>query len=220
MYYALIADIVNSKKISQSERNAVQQKLEGVLGYVNQKYKSLIVSNFCITIGDEFQGILSVCKNLLEIITYIELSMLPVKLRFAVGYGAIETAINPLLPMGSDGPAWWKARSNMQVLKQKFGRGLKQQSNIIVSGKENKEITELINITLTLCCLIKSKWKDEHISIIKYIIDSYGLKSDIVQKKAADALNIMLYDLNKKLKTSRYFDYAMAMEKITAVMED
>lgn len=81
------------------------------------------------------------------------------------------------------------------------------------------QLTELINITLTLSCVIKYKWKQEHINIIKNIMKKFGLRSNIVQKKVADELNIQLKDLNKKLKTSRYFDFVMALEKITEVLE-
>lgn len=79
MYYAVIADIVSSKSIK--DRNAVQKKLQGVLDYVNENYANHITSKFCITIGDEFQGILTGCKYLFEIITFIELSMYPLMLR-------------------------------------------------------------------------------------------------------------------------------------------
>ncbi|MDD4003326.1 MAG: SatD family protein [Clostridia bacterium] len=221
MYYAIIADIVSSKKII--DRNAVQIKLQGVLDYVNDKYANEITSKFCITIGDEFQGILSKCKYLFEIITFIEVSMYPLMLRFSVNYDEIQTEINPQLSIGSDGPAWWHARTNLEELKQTFGKGLKEQTNIIVTNKLIKnamsQLTELINITLTLTCVIKYKWKQEHINIVKNIMKKFGLRSNIVQKKVADELNLQLKDLNKKLKTSRYFDYSMALEKITEVLE-
>lgn len=218
MYYTVIADIINSKQIEA--RRDVQKKLEKLLNDVNEKYSNYIVSKFCITIGDEFQGILSGCKKLFEIITFIEIKMHPVKLRFAVGLGNIDTDINKEMSIGSDGPAWWEARKALDSLKKKAGRGLKDQANVMIAaGNKKIELTALVNVILSIAGIIKEKWKEEHRKIILHIIENYGLTSGIVQKKAADGLNMKVYDLNKKLKTSRYFDYAMAFERVTDTME-
>jgi hypothetical protein len=219
MYYALLADIVSSKRIKSGERGAIQEKLKGALEYVNEKYAEQIVSKFCITIGDEFQGILKSCRFLFEIISLIETVMYPVKLRFSAGLGEIYTPINSELPIGSDGPAWWAARAGMDTLKQKSDRGLIKQTNIIISREKPDVFFDLVNAAISLCCAIKEKWKAEHVNIIRNMLVEFGLRSDIVQKKLAERLNIAKYELNKKLKTMRYFDFAIAFEKIIAAME-
>ena len=79
VYIAIIGDIKDSKKIDQ--RSQVQNKLRLVLEEVNEKYDSEIASKFTITLGDEFQGLLSRGANTMDIITEIEMKMHPVKIR-------------------------------------------------------------------------------------------------------------------------------------------
>ncbi|MGB4438298.1 MAG: SatD family protein, partial [Sedimentibacter sp.] len=55
-YIAIIGDIVNSKKIDN--RNDVQIKLKSLLKRIDEKYTDDIASDFMITLGDEFQGLL------------------------------------------------------------------------------------------------------------------------------------------------------------------
>ena len=106
----------------------------------------------------------------------IETVMYPVKLRFSAGYGEIYTPINSELSIGSDGPAWWAAREGMDFLKKNTDWGLKNQTNIRITRERPDAFFDLINETVSLCCAVKEKWKDEHLNIIKYIVENWGLK--------------------------------------------
>ena len=68
-YIAIIGDIVNSKKLD--DRNAVQINLKSLLKRINEKYTEDIASNFMITLGDEFQGLLKCGNNVMNIISEI-----------------------------------------------------------------------------------------------------------------------------------------------------
>jgi len=57
MYFAIIGDIVESKKILN--RNEAQEKLNHILKDINIEYERNIAAKFIITLGDEFQGLLS-----------------------------------------------------------------------------------------------------------------------------------------------------------------
>lgn len=216
-YYTIIGDIINSKKIL--DRNVVQRKLDNTLQSINKSYVNDIASRFAITLGDEFQAILYDSTKIFEIITRIDLEMIPTKIRYAVGYGEITTDFKDN-SLGMDGSSWWNARNTIDEIKQKHERGLKEIASIRVNGFDNKPIIDLINTSISLATHIRNKWKDEHINIIKFIINKYGLTSNIVQSKIADQLNITPSDLNKKLKTSRYFDYAILFEKVIKVLEE
>ncbi len=58
-----------------------------------------IASDFMITLGDEFQGLLTSGFHLVQIIDYIERSLFPIKLRFGVGIGEIHTEIKRNTPL-------------------------------------------------------------------------------------------------------------------------
>ena len=60
-YIAIIGDIKNSKKIV--DRGAIQEHLKKILDNINLKYSDCIASKFTITLGDEFQGLLTTGNN-------------------------------------------------------------------------------------------------------------------------------------------------------------
>lgn len=115
-YVAMIGDIKESKKIDG--RNMVQEKLNHILNHINERYSSDISAKFVITLGDEFQGLLSVNDHLLEIIKYIQREMYPVRLRFGIGIGEIYTDIFHEAAIGADGPAYYAAREAIEGLRE------------------------------------------------------------------------------------------------------
>ena len=116
MYCAIIGDIVDSKKIKN--RAEIQTKLENVLLAINKKYEIDIAANFVITLGDEFQGLLKLPKNLTRIIEQIKMELYPIKLRFGAGIGEIYTEINPKIAIGADGPAYHNAREAIEIIQK------------------------------------------------------------------------------------------------------
>ena len=114
---AIIGDIIDSKKIDENNRRVLQSKLSSILSEINEEYKEDIVSNFIITLGDEFQGLLNKSRYLLEIIEKIQFNISDVQFRFGLGIGKIYTDINREASIGSDGPAYHKARKSISVLK-------------------------------------------------------------------------------------------------------
>ena len=69
-YIAIIGDMRDSREIGH--RREVQNKLNSVLGTINEKYNSMIASKFMITLGDEFQGLLLEGVRVVDIIEEIQ----------------------------------------------------------------------------------------------------------------------------------------------------
>ena len=103
-YAAIIGDIKDSRKLDT--RKQIQKNLNHILNQLNTEYSFDISAKFTITLGDEFQGLLHNCTNLLHITETIQREMYPVKLRFGIGVGEITTDINPELAIGADGPSY------------------------------------------------------------------------------------------------------------------
>lgn len=159
-FIAIIGDIKDSKELEN--RREVQQKLNHVLETVNEIYCEDIASNFIITLGDEFQGLLRVCGDVLGIIKYIQRELYPVKLRFGVGFGKIHTAIFRYAAIGADGPAYYAARKMIEELREQEKKLKKQAADIQISiyGTEEFEITE-INAILVLMKLMEDGWSEK-----------------------------------------------------------
>jgi len=61
-------------------------------------------------LGDEFQAVFSGAQNIWSCIFVIESALHPVRFRFGLGVGGIDTAINRKQSIGMDGPAFHLAR--------------------------------------------------------------------------------------------------------------
>ena len=117
VYCAIIGDIVNSKKIPN--RQEIQDLFYSVLMEINMEFCNDIASDFTVTLGDEFQGLISKPSLSYEIIIKIKQKMSPIELVFGVGIGEMHTTIRRDISIGSDGPAYHYARNMVEKAKKK-----------------------------------------------------------------------------------------------------
>lgn len=216
MYYAIIGDIVHSKAINSKLRNDVQNKLKQILEGINQRYSEDIAAKFIVTIGDEFQGLLHHPSQLLKIIDEIQFKMYPVRMRFGVGFGDIDTEINREMALGADGPAYHNARSVIEQIKASEKGKLSGNANILFkSGREEHQmLLKLMNSSLQLCSFIEGKWTDKQRILIEKMIFS-GMN----QSTAAQELGIAQSSVQRRLKSAGYYDYYNARELIAQMLD-
>ena len=148
---ALIADVVESKKIK--ERGYFQQQLGEKLREINEKRGSQLLSPYTITLGDEFQAVYAHYDTVLGDIWEIADAVYPHRIRFALGYGKLTTAINPRQAIGMDGPAFYAARTGINRLKD-IDRMIIQLEGEGITHKN------LFNESLCLLSLYQDKWKE------------------------------------------------------------
>lgn len=206
-HIALIGDIINSKKID--DRFSIQTKMETVLSEINNDYKDDIDSNFMITLGDEFQGLLRSPSNITSIIEIIEREMYPVKLRFGIGIGNIDTNIIRETPFGMDGPAYHNARKMLQHIKASEKKRMVSKTDIMIEIDEAPEYSKLINTIFSLTYNIKKKWKEPQvITINEYIHSGHN------QEEAAAKLGITQSAVYKRLDSANYYTYVESMRNV------
>jgi hypothetical protein len=212
-YIAVVGDIVGSKKIQ--DRKAIQDKLSKVLYEVNEMYYKDIASKFMITLGDEFQGLLTAGTHALEIIEKIERQMYPTNIRFGIGVGRITTDINPDFPLGADGPAYYSARKMINELKTAEKKKMEAKADIKIEIENNLDIAELINTVFSLNTTIKAKWTKRQREIIDAYLNGYGTQSDIAQKIGINQSNVQ-----KALANSNFYTYQKALETVTKILSN
>lgn len=213
MYFAIIGDIIESKKIS--ERFKVQEKLEEVLARMNGEYAPFIASNFTITIGDEFQGLLLDSTRILEIIDKIKISMQPVDIRFGIGVGEITTKINNRLSIGADGPAYWNAREAILEIHNDNDYG---KARILIKSDENKNLIRVMNESLRLCDYIESRWRDTQKEVVERSILKFGYDLKVKQTELAQLLSLSTQALNQRIQSSGYYNYIRVRKEISETM--
>ena len=212
IYIAIIGDIKESKKIE--DRNSVQESLKEVLEFINKTYEADIASKFMITLGDEFQGLICTGENVMNIILEIERKMYPTKIRFGVGIGAITTYINSEMPLGADGPAYYKARSAINYLKENEKRKQVAPSDVRIEMEgEKDESIILLNTILSLMNAIKESWSSRQREVIWDMLEYQDN-----QLSAAKRLSIKQTSVQKSLATGKYYAYKAAVSAIDNVL--
>ena len=196
MYLALIADVIDSKMVQ--ERFDLQKQLEKTLQTMNELFGEFIASNFTLTLGDEFQGLLKVDAPVFQIIDTLRSELTPTQLRFGIGLGEILTAIDPLQSVGADGPAYWNARAAINLVHQKNDYGNTQI--YFSSGKEKQDF--FVNALIASGEAIRSGWRGSQEEILLDLLKRCVYSENFSQQDLAQSLEINPSALSKRLKSS------------------
>jgi hypothetical protein len=113
MLIAVLGDIVRSRRLAPQERSDLQRSLDALMRDINARYERAVVSDFLLTLGDEFQGLLDAPAVIPEIVQDVRETLPRTKFRLAVSLGEITTDLKPVA-LGTDGPVWHAARSLLQ----------------------------------------------------------------------------------------------------------
>lgn len=220
MYVAVIGNIKNVKNVNQSKRQTVQELLNSSLRYINKKYQKQIISQFMMTIGDQFQGLIKSGNNLFEILDTISLTMktVGIELYFGIGLGTIITTINPKLSIGADGPAYWNARAAIEQVQAQDDYGM-----TTISFNYDKHPDEaLINETIALGEYMKFKWTQSQLDLLAGVIEMGAYHDAFRQVDLAKMMQLQPKALHKRVSMSgikMYLRSRIEIErKITALM--
>lgn len=211
-YIAIIGDIMQSKQIV--DRECVQKKMVQTLAKINKKYTDDIAAKFTITLGDEFQGLLSCGTNVLKIITEIENELDDVDIRFGIGVGDITTPINREIAIGADGPGYYQARRAIDYLKKSEKKKESGKANIrlAIDGKE-QETTELVNVIFSLMTAMKSSWTARQREVVWKM-----LQNSTSQVEVASELGIRQSSVQKSLANANFYTYKEAYLTVGKVL--
>lgn len=194
LYIAVIGDLVESRAIK--DRNAVQKKLEKTLNHINTgKSKDAIISRFRITLGDEFQGLVSRHFSFQAFMDqYRNDTGDELDTRFGIGLGGLTTDLKEEA-IGMDGPCFHHARSALENAR-------KLKTAVFFSGFE-AEIA--LNALFQCCEEIRRSWKKRQLEVIS------GYEKFGDQVTAAKKLNISRQAVHLVLKAARYEFYKSGM---------
>ncbi len=179
----VIADLVASR--DATDRNALQQQLQGVLGQLNHQQDYL--SPYTITLGDEFQVLLTGADRIFGDAVTIQAAIYPTRVRFSLAIGELATEINRQQALGMDGPAFYAARQGIEELKR--NRGLYQ-----ISGLPDAT-SSLANASLQLLSHSVAKWKQRRWAIaaaldgnrkVQAIASELGISEQAIYKNISD----------------------------------
>lgn len=213
-YIAIIGDIKNSKSIEK--RKEIQNKLNKVLNKINNIYCDSISSNFTITLGDEFQGLLHSGEHVMDIIQYIKKELYPVKIRFGIGIGAITTNINSMMSIGADGPGYYKARESIDQLKILEKKKTSTYGDIQIKIDGDNNLQELsLNSILKLMYCIEKEWTKKQREVVNYVL--FQKKN---QTETAHFFNVTQSNIQQILSKTHFYVYKDAMDSVNKILSE
>ncbi len=150
-FVVISADIKASRKLHDYERYEWQLFMKSAIVQINDNYRSHIEAPFMITKGDEFQGVLKNLELVSPVMLEFEHLLYPLRLRFGVGYGAIQK-MGSNICIEMDGPAFHLASSALDEAK-------KGKTAVFVNTRH--EAFDLsLNTIYKLTFSIKHRWNE------------------------------------------------------------
>lgn len=114
-YSTLICDLKNSRNLPNREE--LQYKIIDMLKIANDKFKDIIISPFLITIGDEWEGLLTYPCDYIKIIDFFN-EYIPNALFYCgIGIGDVSVHNFELTVNQLDGPSFHRAREAVTYAK-------------------------------------------------------------------------------------------------------
>lgn len=115
---AVIGDMVESRALSSARRATAQRHFTSFVDLLNRRFRRSIASKFVITLGDEFQGLLSGPADIPDIIWSIDMEFRDRDVRLGFGFGRLYTPIRPVA-LNVDGPVLHRARAAITEARRK-----------------------------------------------------------------------------------------------------
>lgn len=166
----LIGDIEDSQSVQDGDREALQEILSDKLQALNEEYKESIVSPYTITLGDEFQAVFDSADAIFVQMLKVMSVIYPMRIRFSLAVGEIDTPINSEQAIGMDGPAFHEARNGIEMLKESG-----YLFNIGFEGEVSPGL-KIINNSLQLLSGRIRGWNKRRLIILHMMKEGYDYK--------------------------------------------
>lgn len=212
-YVALIGDIIQSKQVTN--RSQLQEAINNAFETIHERYPDLIQSKFTLTLGDEFQALLTPSKTIFKLLDHLEM-LIPVSFRFGLGYGTLTTDFNKDVSIGADGPAYWHAREAIDIIHDQNWSGKTKGYVVTKDDKFDRTINNLLLLSDTL----KDGWTDLQRKTFEQMLSKEIYTADFNQKEFADELGISASSLSKRLNVGNIKIYLHSRNTMGYLLEE
>jgi hypothetical protein len=192
---ALIADMVKSREVPRMQRPGVQKSFKELVVYLNRRYLKSILSRFVITLGDEFQGLLSSGTPIPDLMWDLDQRFTERHLRVGVGFGVLDTPVQKEA-LNVDGPALHFARAAIQTAAEKRAFG----GVFLGFG----ELDPVMNGIARILWFHRSTLTGQQLRIVEF------LRRGRTQSEAAEELDITRQAISKQVVSTGWSAYTEA----------
>lgn len=200
MYYALIGDMVASKKLSPEERWTAQERLASALEIINREFADTVAADFLITLGDEFQGLMKREADPVSAALMIMHELRPYEIRIAIGLGGISTRIDRSAALGADGPAFHLARECIEGMKPNHAARLR-------FALPCKKTSGAVNTVSALCDRLALGWTEKQEELVHLMLSARIRGERLTQTALAEAMGIGQSTVNSQLTAAGFNEY-------------
>ena len=148
------------------------QELKKVVVEINEQYDKELISPLTITLGDEFQGIVSTLRDAMNVMVGVEekliIEQLEFKLRYVLYEGKIETEINTKQAYEMLGSGLTNAREQLISMK-------KEQARFSVFVEDEKK-SAMLNQQLRLLQFFIDSWQPKDRSTVAGFLSGMNYK--------------------------------------------
>lgn len=185
----IIGDIKGSRKLVRWQD--IFKRLETALKEVSQEFVNDILINFRLTVGDEFQGILSGAESAYLVCVAIK-SRVPADIYFGIGIGEVEKLSDE--DTGMRGTAFYRARNALEVCKKK-------KKEIVIKSSDVPHYTDdTINTLLYFIHSFEKLWTRRQKEIVNY----FRLHPDYTYERLSKHFRISRQSISQILKAANW----------------
>ncbi|MGQ4834265.1 MAG: SatD family protein [Candidatus Asgardarchaeia archaeon] len=191
--FAVIIDLVGSKKLSVEERKSMNKKVRDILKQLTKNFKEFCIAKPSLTQGDSIELLINHWKP----VVYLFHRLLILKLNFAAGFGTGEIHVLREFADECDGPAFWNAREALEKIKE-----IKREriiANLKVSSNTSKENIEYILDAILFLTVLKQFSQPQ----LEYAY--YYLWEDMTVSKIAQLTNTSKGNVSKVLSRGEVY---------------
>ncbi len=198
----IIGDVIDSRRITSPAE--FHDRMMNLCDEINTRYRDSIFAGMKILKGkDEIGIVLSLHSNFYQVLSGIVEGLLPVRIRFAVASGIIDTALDKGDVSLMDGPAFHNAAVQMAALKK--SRNLAVNVSVFKDGRDL-----LLEGYLNLLIARKNEWSLHQLRIIKKYRQGYK------QREISECLGISQQAVSLALKSGQWHSVNEAEKRLNA----
>ena len=200
-YVAVIGDVKQSRDVV--DRRGLQETLELALAGVNETLRDELASDFVVTLGDEFQGLLKSPVAIMRVLIALEARLDGTPMRYGVGWGTLTTNLREQA-IGMDGPCFHMARDAVVV-----GKHADRWATVSGFGQDD----EVMNGLLWLIGAIRGRWTSVQRETVEQV------RTACTQREVAAARGVHESSVSQALKAALHEPVLAAEHAVSAILE-
>ena len=202
----IMCDIVKSR--STGDKASLNKKFNQVVKEQNHNYKKQLLSPLTITLGDEFQGLVSSVINAFQLANTIKLKLLMqgIRTRFVIGEIFLDTKLNKNIAWNMMGTGLSEAR---ELLNDKTD---KNEYRFSLFNKTDYNI--LLNAVGRSLTIIERDWSLKQTELISSMI----MDSELTAKKISMKAKVGVSSVYAVLEAGNYATYRDQLMAINLVL--